>query len=143
MPENFTTTGQRRTVQAQPNGQAQDVVEVTARTIPSGIVFTRVIPFARWAEQGVEAALAPIAASIERIEQTYPIVSAAPVQDITAAGLVSNALQFVVTTEAERGQSSPAHTSTVVVPMQALYTGQGIEGYFAPVVDALEHAAGL
>jgi hypothetical protein len=143
MAGNFTTTGQRRTVQASAGGTAQDVVEVTARTIPSGVVFTRVIPFVRWQEQGVEAALSPIAANIERLMQEFPVVNASPTQDITPAGLVSNALQFVVTTEAERGLPNPAHTALVTVPLQALYSGQGIEGYFAPVTAALEHAAAL
>ncbi len=143
MAENFTTVAQRRTVQPQANGQVQDVVEVTARTSPSGVTFTRVIPFTRWSEQGVEGALSPIAASIESAMQEFPVVSAAPYQSITADGNVANAVQFTLTTEAERGSAAPAHTTTVTVPLQALFSGSGLEDYFRPALDALEHSAGL
>ena len=143
MAEAFTVIAQRRTVQARPNGAVQDVVELTARTSPSGVTFTRIIPVATWQAQGVHDALAPIAENIEAIMRDYPVVGAAPAQEIDTSGLISNAIDFTLTTEGERGSPAPAHTTVVRVPVQALRGTGGFAGTFAAAVAALEHAAGM
>jgi hypothetical protein len=143
MADNFTVVAQRRTVQPLANGTVQDVVEITARALPSGVVFTRVIPFVRWAEQSVAEALAPIADNIDAIMAHYPIVSAAPYQEIDASGLVANGIEFTVTTEAQRGQPVPTMTTLVRVPMQQLFQGSSFGAFFDGPLGSLEHSAGL
>lgn len=143
MAENFIVTAQRRTVQPRATGQIEDVEEITAQTVPSGVGFTRVIPYTVWAGGHVAEALTPIATNIETIMRKYPIVSAIPVQTVGGNALISNEVQFTVTIPSERGSPNPAHTTTVTVPVQVLHDATDFGSYFKPAISALEHAAGL
>ncbi len=143
MANGFSVLAQRRTPAIRADGSVQDTVEVTARAMPSGVIFTRVIPYQRWAQQGLEAALGPIAEHIAQIMRDYPVVGAGTSQTVSPGGLIANEVEFTVTTEAERGQASPAHTTTVSVPVQALYSRSEFGEYFNPIIAALAAAAEL
>jgi hypothetical protein len=142
MAAGFRVEGQNRTVLVRSPTLVEDAVEIHARATPSNIGFVRVILYSTWAKSGVKAALEPIADNIEQIVKNHNVVSGAPVQQVDASGLVSNFVEFIVTTKAQAGSPSPTMTAPVRIPVQALHDLSGFESYFQPVEKALAAAAG-
>lgn len=115
----------------------EDAIEVVAQATPSNIGFVRVIAYQTWLDHGPSAPLQPIADHIEQIVANHHVVSGGPVQKIDAAGLVSNWVQFVITTATQARAPSQTFTAPVLVPVQALHDLDNFAHYFEPVEKAL------
>lgn len=117
-------------------------MEIHAQATPSGIGFVRTILYSTWANGETKAALQPIAEHIEQVREHHAVVSGSPVQRIDASGLVSNWVEFIITTKAQKGSPTPTMTAPVRIPVQALHDLTDFTRYFAPVEKALQSAAG-
>jgi hypothetical protein len=138
----FTIDGQTRTVLVRSPTLVQDVVEIHAHTRPSNVSFVRAILYTTWKAHGVGAALAPIASHIEACMAKYPVVSGSAVQHVTAGGLITNYVEFVVTLPGTADDETPTQTATVQISVQNLHDLTNFDKYFNPVIAALVAAAG-
>ena len=128
---------QNRTVLVRSPTVVEDAMEIAAQSTPSGIGFVRVILYTTWLQSGPKEPLQPIADHIEQIVANHPVVSGAPVQRVDASGLVSNWVEFQVTTKAQHGSPTPTMVAPVRIPVQALHDDTDFARYFAPVEHAL------
>ncbi len=138
----FTIVSQHRTVLVRSQTLVEDVMELTATTTPSGVTFVRSIKYDVWHSGGARAALQPIADHIEAIMDSWPVVSGAAVQQVDASGLITNAVEFVLTLPGELASQAPAHTVSVDVPVQALHDQSDFGSYFNGPLQALQANAG-
>lgn len=141
MASNFTIVGQQRTVIVRSPTHVEDAQELHVVTHPHGVNFVRVLPLSAWHAGGAAKAVGPIAAHIEHIFASHPVVSAGAVQNVTANGLVVNAVEFVVHAGHTKAGDPEAHTATVEISVQELHDKQDFSHHFAPVMAALKAAA--
>lgn len=139
----FQIVAQHRTVLVRSQTLVEDVMELTAITTPSGVTFVRAVKYDAWHAGGSHDALQPIADHIEAIMAHWPVLSGAAIQSVDASGLITNAVEFVLTIPGELGSQSPPHTTTVDVPVQALHDHTDFTSYFAGPLQALQAAAGI
>lgn len=137
----FTVVAQHRTVLVRSQTLVEDVMELTAITSPSGVTFVRSVRYDVWHSGGAGPALQPIAEHIEAIMAHWPVLSGAAIQQVDASGLITNAVEFVITLPGELGSQAPPHTTTVDVPVQALHDKTDFGSYFGPPLQALQATA--
>lgn len=143
MAVHFAVTAQTQTVLVRSPTLVEDVIEIHAVTKPHGVTFVRDVPIAAWRAKGVGPLLEPIAAHIEHIMTSRPVLSAGAVQDLGTGGLIANYVDFVVHARKAPASTAQLQTATVRIPVQALHDRDEFESYFKPVLDALDATAAL
>lgn len=141
MADQFIVLAQHRTVAVRSPTVVEDVEEITAQTKPSGVTFTRTVPYAVWHAQGASGLLEPIAERIEEILLKWPVSGGVGTQTLDPSGLVVNQVEFTVSINPPDPSQPGPMTATVSIPVQALYTDTDFARYFQPVVDALTATA--
>lgn len=138
MPDHFDILAASRTVLVRSAQLTEDVEELHAITKPSGVTFVRDVPYAAYAAGGAHKALEPIALHIEHIMKSRPhVVSGASVQLVDAQGLLTNAVQFLVSySGVDAGRAGPFQ-DTVTITVQVLHDRETFDTYFNPVVERL------
>jgi hypothetical protein len=143
MAANYTVTSQRPSIQVLGPSSILDVMEVGARTIPSGVDFQVSIPLTTWKRNQADADLGSIAAAIEgRLADDY-IAGAYYTQDLDAAGLLKDDIVFLV-----QLPGNPEMTAEVAVPIQLLrgsdtFQQQIVAQQFQDALDHLQATANL
>lgn len=119
MASNFALMGSYATVQITGPSTAVDVLRITGRTIPSGVVFTANAPYKN--VDGMKQAdvahvvstfIEPLAEGIERMMGSGEVSEATASEDINASGLVIDYIDAVVA-------YGDTFTQVVRVPTQA------------------------
>ena len=137
---NYKLLGSTRGVQQRTPTSAEDVEELEVATKPSGIKFVRNVPYASWTGGQWRADVSTIASHIEHILASRPhVVSGVPVQNVDGQGLITNAVEFLLSYTAADG--SGPFQDTVNIPVQALHDLDTFDKYFDPVVKVLAAAA--
>lgn len=138
MAADYAILATNRTVEVRSPTLVEDVMEVHAQTKPSGVTFTRAIPYSTWKAGNAGASLAIIAQHIEHIFASRPhVVSGAAVQQLGQNGLLSNGVEFVVSYDSTDGSGRGPFSDTVTIPVQALHDDDTFDRYFDPVVKRL------
>lgn len=103
MADNFTVIGSYATVQVTGASTAVDVLRITARTIPSGVVFQANAPYKNLVgikpgdvEGVARVFIGPLAAGIERMMGLGFVAGATATEDTDAAGLLIDYLDVTV-----------------------------------------------
>lgn len=136
MAANYTIQGQQRDIQILGPSQVQDVMRLTATTIPSGIWFERFVSVAAWKSEGSGPLVEPLAAGIERVMTFQDVAGMAAVEDTDASGLVVPMFEItVVTTTADPNQVGPM-TAVVKVPSRWLLSDALIDSDIVPLLAA-------
>lgn len=136
MASNYQVTSQRQSIQVLGPTSILDVMEVGARTIPSGVDFQVSIPLTTWKRNQADADLGSIAGAIEgRLADDY-VADAFYSQDLDASGLLKDEIVFLVQLPGD-----PEMTAEVPVPVQLL---RGSDTFQQTIVaqlfqDALDH----
>lgn len=144
MADNFQVLATNRTVEVRSPTLVEDVVEIHAVTKPSGVTFTRAVPYKVWAAAGAAGTIDVIAEHIEHIMAVRPnVISGAAIQQVNQSGLLVNAVEFVVQIDPPSDSQPGPFQATVDIPVQVLHDQDSFDAYFAPVLDALAATAGL
>lgn len=103
MADNLTVIGSYATVQVTGPQTAVDVLRITARTIPSGVVFTSSAPYRNLVgvqpgdvEGIANTFLVPLATGIERMIGSGMVTGATAAEDTDASGLLVDYIDAVV-----------------------------------------------
>lgn len=137
---NYKLLGSSRGVQQRTPTTAEDVEILEVATKPSGVKFVRNVPYASFKDGKWRADVTAIAGHIEHILASRPhVVSGAPVELIDQQGLLTNAVDFLVSYTADDGAGP--FQDDVVIPVQALHDDDSFDSYFDPVVKVLAAAA--
>ena len=133
----YAVLNSRRTTWVRSATAVEDVQEFSVITNPSGVTFTRVVPYASFKNHSVASLLAPIANHIETLMANEPIVSGVGVQLVNDAGLITNAVEFTVQyVPADPSQGGP-YTTTVQVTVQSLHDEVPGDQLFQSAIQAL------
>lgn len=103
MADNYTTLGSYATVQVTGPTTTVDVLRISFRTIPSGVVAVANVPYRNvggFAVADVQTAanifIGPLATGIERMMGSGMVAAAAGVEDTDASGLLVDYIDAVV-----------------------------------------------
>src|SRR5438309_6749385 len=119
MAASFTVLSQSREVQVLGPTQVLDVERVGFVTHPTGIYVETPVPLVDWLAQGAEPWLGPLADTIEGLIADTAAVDGSFVQDVDAAGLLIDYVEFVVE-YVPPGSLGLPQTTTVRIPLGAL-----------------------
>lgn len=147
MAASFTTLGSYATVQVVSATQVVDVLRITARTIPSGVVFTVNAPYRNIAAVPITQAhvtpaqvqdianvfVGPVADGIERMMGSGEVVAASSEQDIDASGLLVDYIAATVSYSPGTAAQPLPFTQTVRIPTNAFDE----PSFYDPLVGAV------
>lgn len=136
----YKLLGSERGVQQRTPTSAEDVEILEAATQPSGVRFVRNVPYAAFTSGKWRSDVATIASHIESILAARPhVVSGVPVQLVDQQGLITNAVEFLVSYTADDGAGP--FQDTVTISVQNLHDHDTFDHWFEPVVKVLAAAA--
>lgn len=125
MASNYTVIGSYATVQVTGPQSAVDVLRITFRTIPSGVVATANAPYRNIVGvrpddvQGIaDTFIAPLATGIERMMGTGIVVGAVATEDTDASGLLVDYIDATVGYDPP-GAAQDSLSQVVRLPTQA------------------------
>ena len=133
MAASYTVLGSYATVQVVSTTSVIDVLRITCRTIPSGVVFSANAPYRNIAAVPITQAhvtpdqvaqiakvfLAPLAVGIERMMGSGEVSGAISEQDIDASGLLIDYISATVSYSPNTPAQPLAFTQTVRIPTNA------------------------
>lgn len=125
--------GTRRTVIPRSQTTIEDVEEIQATTTRHGVYFIRYVPYTAFTSSGWLPLVAPIGFAIDSALDLDGIDSAVFVQDVDAAGLITNAIEFTVSIPAPSADQPGPFSTTVEVSIQSIYNG---DEWFTRLFDA-------
>lgn len=111
----------RRTVLVRSSTQVVDVAEIGAETTRHGVFFLRYVPYQAFLDGNALVAVAPIGYQIDSALDIPGIGPAMFVQDVDDAGLLTNAIEFVVSVPAPTPEQGGPFTTTVTITIQEFY----------------------
>lgn len=125
MADNLQVIGSYATVQVTGASSAVDVLRITARTAPSGVVFTANAPYRNLVgvrpgdvEGVANTFLVPLATGIERMMGSGMVSGALAAEDTDAAGLLIDYIDAVVEYDPPSA-AQDALTQVVRIPVHA------------------------
>jgi len=133
----FRILSSRRTIQVRSQTLVEDVQEIVAEALPSGVTFTRLVPLQTFQAQGASALIAPIANNIQAIIDQGYAVGGIGVQKVDANGLISNWVDFTVEINPPDATQPGPFTTTVEVSVQALHDQTDFADTFDPTIQNL------
>lgn len=136
-----TIQGSTRTVQVISSSQVNDVMEIAATSIPHGVFFQKVVPYAAWLDQTYEFVVDGIGEFIEGAFAEPYVVGAAYIQDVNpTTGLLDDALDFTLQVPTPAGKMGPFQ-ATQRIFYNVLPFGIDYNSIFAATLTALNATA--
>ena len=145
MADNYSVIGSYATIQVTGPTTAVDVLRITARTIPSGVVFTANAPYRNIV--GVQPGdvdgiarvfIAPLAVGIERMMGSGEVESATAAEDIDGSGLI---IDYIDATVAYLGTGRGAGSFTQIVRVPTHFFDE--PSFYGPLVGSKINGAYL
>lgn len=146
MARDYTPLGDVRTVQVLGPSSVADVQRVSASTIPHNVYFERNVPLTIWGTASADDYINELAVAIEQRLEGGIADNAGFVQDVDASGLLSDAIEFIVSIPPP-GDAPGPFTTTVTVPVNLLVGGLGgnnalVGAMFDDALEKLRQTAG-
>lgn len=116
MAANYEVLESYKTIQVLSGQTIQDVQYVTAKTIPTGIVFSYAVDYGIWRFDHGPQIIANIADELEFLVTNNHVVAGAPVQDLDANGLLVDYCDVIVRLD-RSAQGLPPLDGTVSLSM--------------------------
>lgn len=113
----------RKTVQPRSATTVEDVEEIAVQTTRHGVYFLRYVPYQAFVQSGWLPLVAPIGFAIDSALDLDGIDAAVFVQDVDAAGLLTNAIEFTVSIPPPSFDQPGPFSTTVEIPIQSIYNG--------------------
>jgi hypothetical protein len=127
MAASYTPIESHRDIQVLSPTQVIDVERVSARTVPHGVYFERVVPLTIFGTSAATAYIAELATAIEDRLSSGLADAASFDQDVDASGLLVDVVEFLVSVQGA-GQDAGTFTTTVTVPVNLLTADSAFVG---------------
>lgn len=142
MATDYTVVASNRTVLVRSATLTEDVEELHVVTKPSGVTFVRDVLYTVWKSGAWKAGIELIAQHIEHIFAVRPhVIAASGVQQVDAQGLISNAVEFIVSVDGTSDANPGPFQSTVTIPVQVLHDDDAFDSYFDATIASLTATA--
>ena len=119
MAANYQTIDSYRDVQVLSASSVIDVQIVSAVTKPSGVTFSRAVPYQEWINQTGFDVIGQTATAIEDLISGGLASGGSGAEEVDASGLLQFVVEFVVQAQTPAGMPGPFQT-TVTIPVEAL-----------------------
>ncbi len=147
MARHYSPLGSHRDIQVLSPTLVVDVERVSGSTIPHNVTFERVVPLTIFGTASADAYIDELAVAIEQRLDSGLADAASFTQDVDANGLVTDAIEFVVSVMGGDAQPFPFST-TVTVPVTLLtadpaFVGDLVSPLFEDALAKLRQTAGI
>ena len=119
MASNYQTIDSYRDVQVISGSQVLDVQVVSAVTKPSGVTFSRAVPYQEWINQTGFDVIAQTAGAIEDLISGGLAVGGSGAEEVDPSNLLRFVVEFIVQADTPPGLPGPFQT-TVTIPVDSL-----------------------